>query len=258
MSTHLVVSFQTDYMLLRLCYATLVVAVVSRDIDADGLADLILSETQGGVMDAGSNTYIYFNRGSGWDLTKPDYAWETSGSLGTDMLADLDGKPGLELMRIEVPMTVLEMIEIFLQEAIDANLSVYGLKRPQFPPAAPLESEPWIEVKLGIELDFETSRTAGFVPTLEFDLNGDGFMDYISSTNGTRIEVYVGSREGGYKKRSARQSVPTEGQLRGGDLNGDGLTDLVIFNTRRENEPVRLLTNRGTLPGTPQRLASHP
>ena len=42
------------------------------------------------------------------------------------------------------------------------------------------------------------------------------------------------------------------------DLNRDGLTDLVMFNTRREDEPIKLLENRGILPGTPPRLSAVP
>jgi len=222
----------------------------AQDIDGDGLADLILSETQGSVMDAGYNTFIYFNRGTGWDLDAPDYAFESPEVLGADQLIDIDGDGRLELMRIGIPINVLELIEIFLQEAIDANLVVYGLERPASLPETPRSPEPWFDVKLGVPLDFETSRPAGFVPTVEHDFNGDGFRDYISSTDGTKLELYAGSRKRGYKKRHARQKIATEGQIRPGDLNGDGLTDLVMFNTRRDNQPVRLLFNSGVLPGT--------
>jgi hypothetical protein len=222
----------------------------AQDIDGDGLADLIISETTGGVMDAGFDTYIFFNRGGAWDLDHPDYAFLSPELLGADQLIDIDGDGTLELMRIGVPITILELIEIFLTEAIDANLKVYGLERPAEAPEEPLGGDPWFKVKLGVPLDFETSRPAGFVPTVEHDFNGDGFRDYISSTDGSKLEVFVGSREKGYPKRSARQKIATEGQIRPGDLNGDGLTDLVLFNTRRDNQPVKLLRNRGELPGT--------
>jgi len=105
-------------------------------------------------------------------------------------------------------------------------------------------------VKLGVPLDFETSRPAGFVPSVDDDWNDDGFLDYISSTDGTELQIYIGTKERGWKKRSARQEISTEGQLRTGDLNADGLTDGIIFNTRRTDEPLKLLTNRGILPGT--------
>lgn len=222
----------------------------ARDIDGDGRADLILSETLGGVMNARYHTYIFFNRDGGWNLARPDYTFETPKELGADQLLDMDGDGHLELVRIGVPLSILELIEIFLQEAIDANLVVYGLPRLESAPLKPRSGDEWFQVKLGIPLDFQTSRPAGFVPSVEYDFNGDGFRDYITSTDGSRLEIHVGDRKHGYRTRSGRQRIATEGQIRPGDLNGDGLTDLVLFNTRRNDQPVRLLTNRGVLPGT--------
>ena len=224
-----------------------------QDIDRDGRADLILSETRGGLMDSGFNTYIYFNRDSGWDLDSPDYALEGSKSTGADALIDLDGDGRLELVHARVPISVLELIEIFLTEAIDANLEVYRLERSEDAPAKPIaldSGDAWFKVKFDVPLDFETSRSAGFIPSLEHDFNGDGFRDYISSTDGSRLEIFVGHPEKGYPKRSGRQDLATEGQIRPGDVNGDGLTDLVLFNTRRDNQPLKILTNTGKLPGT--------
>ena len=225
----------------------------AEDIDRDGLADLIISQTLGGVMDAGFHTYIHFNRGHGWNLDKPDYAFEASKVMGADSLIDLDGDGRLELLHAGVTISILELIEIFLTEAIDANLQIYRLERSANAPAElaePGSGDPWFKVKFDIPLDFETSRSAGFIPTLEHDFNGDGFRDYIASTNGSRLEIFVGSSEKGYPKRSARQKIATEGQIRAGDLNGDGLTDLVLFNTRRNDQPLKILTNAGILPGT--------
>ncbi len=212
-----------------------------------------LTNTPLGVMDAGFNTYIYFNRGSGWNLDKPDYAFEDSKVMGADALIDVDGDGRLELIRVGVEISILELIEIFWTEALDANLKVYRLDRAARAPAEPIRpasGDAWFKVKFDVPLDFETSRSAGFIPTLEHDFNGDGFRDYISSTDGSRLEVFVGNPEKGYPKRSARQKIATEGQIRPADINGDGLTDLVLFNTRRDNQPVKILTNAGTLPGT--------
>jgi hypothetical protein len=145
---------------------------------------------------------------------------------------------------------VLELIEIFATQALDANLKLYEIERPPERPQQANAIAPRFELKIDLPLDFQTSRPAGFVPTVEYDFNGDGVRDYITSANGKRLEVFVGDPAQGFPSRSARQTLATEGQIRPGDLNGDGLTDLVLFNSRRDNQPVRLLTNRGELPGT--------
>jgi hypothetical protein len=160
-------------------------------------------------------------------------------------------------VRIGIPVSILEVVEIFVQSAIDAFLNAYRLE--PLPPGAATAAmpEPWFRTKLGVDLDFETSRPRGFIPTIDFDLNGDGFRDYLSAADGQKIEVFLGSSERGFQ-RAAVQEMSTEGQIRPGDLNGDGLTDLVLFNTRRLDEPVKLLTNLGRLPDTPTRAVLDP
>lgn len=222
----------------------------ARDIDGDGLADLIVSVTKGGLLNASFDTSLYFNRGSGWDLQAADYSFASPAVLGADQLIDIDGDGRLELLRIGIPLNVLELIEIFATQALDANLTVYGIERPQERPEQANLGAMRFELKIDLPLDFETSRPVGFVPTVEYDFNGDGVRDYITSGNGKRLDVFVGDPVQGFPSRSARQTIGTEGQIRPGDLNGDGLTDLVLFNSRRDNQPVRLLTNRGELPGT--------
>jgi hypothetical protein len=233
------------------------VRTTARDIDGDGLVDLLISQTVGSVMSAASNSYIHFNHGSGWDLDTPDAAFETTKALSADQLIDLDGDGRLEIVRIGIPVSILEVVEIFVQSAIDAFLNAYRLEpRPSDASSTP-KPEPWFKTKLAVDLDFETSRPRGFIPTIDFDLNGDAFRDYLSAADGQKIEVFLGSSERGFQ-RAAVQKMSTEGQIRPGDLNGDGLTDLVLFNTRRLDEPVKLLTNLGRLPDTPTRAVLQP
>jgi hypothetical protein len=223
---------------------------LARDLDGDGLVDLLLSLTIGGIMNASSITSIHLNRGGRWDLDRPDVTFETEKALSADQLIDLDGDRRLELVRIEVPISVLELVEIFVQSAIDARLTAFRIE-----PAAgatAVKPEPLLAVKLDIPIDFETSRPAGFVPTIEFDVNADGFVDYLSAADGKRLEVFLGSPDKGFVKR-ATQEFSTEGQIHGGDLNDDGLPDFVLFNSRRLDQPVLIVSNLGLLPGSPKR-----
>jgi hypothetical protein len=224
---------------------------IGRDIDGDGLLDLLLSLTIGGVMDASSNSYVHLNKGSGWNLDKPDATYESASSLSADQLVDLDGDGRLEIVRMGIPISVLELVEIFVQRALDAWLRAYAIGNDGDRDGRP---EPLLEQKFALPLDFDTSRPAGFIPTIEFDLNGDGLRDYLSAHDGTRIEIYLGTRGSGFDK-TATQEFSTEGQIRGGDLDGDGLPDFVLFNSRRLDEPVQVITNRGVLPGTPRRTS---
>jgi len=238
------------------------VRAVSRDMNADGLLDLLLSLTVGSVMKASSDSYIFLNRGVGWDLDNPDAAFESESTLSADQLVDLDGDGRPELVRTGISIGIFELVEIFVQRALDVRVAVHSI--PQSASAVARsgpepEPKPDFRLDIGLPLDLETSRLAGFLPTVDFDVNGDGNRDHLSGSDGSRLEIRLGDGERGFRD-AIDQDVVTEGQIRAGDLDGDGLTDFVLFNGRRKDAPVRVIVNRGLLPGTPTapRIGSPP
>jgi hypothetical protein len=230
------------------------VRTLARDIDGDGRLDLMISETAGGFTNAASTTSIYFNRGGGWDLAAPDLSLSQEKIVGADQLLDFEGDGDLELLQGRIPVTVFEIAEVFLTRSFDAHLAIYKLS----PDDPAISVEPSYERKLSIPIDFDTGRLRGFIPSFRNDLNGDGYLDFLHSTDGSGIEVYLGNRELKYKKRAARQKFPTSGVLRAGDLDSDGLVDFVLCNPRKIDAPIQVLRNRGTLPGTLPRLGPAP
>ena len=224
------------------------VRCMANDIDGDGRLDLVISRTSGGITQAKAELRVFFNRNGGWDLEHPDAVFESSAAASADQLIDLDGDGRLELVRFSIPISVLEVVEIFLTRAVDVHLAVYGMgAQGRFDP------NPRFRRKLDVPIDFETARPRGFVPTFLFDLNGDGRRDFLSSRDGTGLEIFLGSDATDYRKRAAHQRIETTGVVRAGDWNADGLLDLVLYNPRQPDHPIRLLINRGLLPGSPPR-----
>ena len=150
-----------------------------------------------------------------------------------------------ELVEIQIPLSVLDLVEVLLWGSIDAKLRVY---RPAEP--GPFEAKPAFRKNLDVPFSLETFRPIGFLPTLGYDLNGDGYKDLLSSAGGKSIEVFLGEPGGRIRKRTARQKLDTRGSIRFGNLNGDDLVDFVIVDTRHPDTPVRVVVNRGVLPGT--------
>jgi hypothetical protein len=221
------------------------VRVEVRDVSGDGKADLLISTLAGGISDATSTTRIHLNRGGTWNLAKPDFTCEPRSGWGADQLIDIDhdGKP--ELMHVAVAFGVLDLIQALVTRAIDAEVTVYRADA-----SGVFAKEPWFKRKLNIAISFDTGRPLGFVPTGSFDLNGDGYDDLVTPGRGDRIDVYLGSANGIADAQSGRQAVPTSGRVRGGDWNGDGLEDLLLYDPRLSGGAVRIATNRGVLPGT--------
>lgn len=222
-----------------------------RDIDGDGLLDLLITQSSGSILDAGATSSVYLNRNGKWNLSESDGEVSISQALSADQLLDVDADGRLELVQISFPMSVLELIEMFFSRSVDARFKVYALSEDQG--ALRLGKEPRVVKKISIPLDFKTGRPHGFIPTLDFDFNADGVRDYLSSTDGSALEIFLGGKSKPYARRDGRQSLETVGRVRRGDLNGDGLTDLVLYNPRKPGSNVFLLRNAGTLPGTPPR-----
>lgn len=217
----------------------------ARDISGDGKLDLMISHMSGGITDAKSGTRIYLNREGVWDLAKPDFATEGGAGWGADQLIDIDGDGRPELLHVALPFSVLELVEALVTRSVDAQITVY---KPD--PATAFAKEPWFERKLAIAMSFDTGRPKGFIPTGAFDMNGDGFDDLLTPGDGDQVEIWLISAEGLDSDLSGRQDIPANGRVRGGDWNGDGLEDLVLYDPRQPRTSVVIATNRGLLPGT--------
>ena len=95
-------------------------------------------------------------------------------------------------------------------------------------------------------MNFDSLRPAGFLPNIRADLNGDGYRDLIRSGRGDEISLYAGGPKNDFKRRTARQKMDTRGEMTFGDWNGDGLTDLLLYDPKTAGVPLRLLINQAT------------
>ncbi len=221
-----------------------IVRVDAIDLDGDHRLDLLISHLVGSVFSfsAPTTASIHLNRGGSWNLAKPDQQIRAEGGLSGNAVIDLDGDGRVELIEARVPAGVLEVVEILVTREIDAEVSIY-----RFGEHSPFDAKPWHRWKLGVPFSFDTFRSIGFVPTLEVDLNGDGIKDLLGSGAGDRLEVRLGRDRPGYEKLDASQPLDTGGRIRFGDIDGDRLTDFVLYDPRRPGTPVQVGRNRGVL-----------
>jgi hypothetical protein len=189
-----------------------------RDVNGDGRADILLSVVGGGFTNSRARTTLHLNRGGTWNLATPDSTFVSEASIGGDTLVDLDrdGKP--ELVQASIPFSVLELVEALVTRSVDVRVTFHVVDSQ-----GAFAEKPVTSLKLSIPLSFETFRTKGFLPTLHGDVNGDGYVDLLTSGDGNRIEVRLGGLGHPYSRR-VRQRFDTRGQLRFGDVDSDGLT----------------------------------
>ena len=218
------------------------VVTSAQDIDADGLLDLMVSHIEGSMVDTATKTRIFFNHGDGWDLSMPDDEFSVDGSVTSSLLMNIDRDDALELVRIQVRFSILEIVELLLTREIDTQIMIHQLQDD-----GRFGEKPWSRKKIGTKISFDTFRPRGFMPRAEIDLNGDGLMDFISSANGKGIEVFLGGDEGPFSRRRAIQRMPTPGIIQVDDINGDDMDDFVLYDPQTIDAAVRIGRNLGNL-----------
>jgi hypothetical protein len=219
------------------------VVTTPRDIDGDGRLDLMISHVQGSFTDATTTTYIFRNREGAWNLDEPDDTFVDEGTLGSDLLVDIDQDKRLELVRLQLKFSLFELIKLFISREVDSQLEIHRLNFDGH-----YSARPWVKRKISTGISFDTFRSEGFIPPVGIDINADGYADMLSSANGKGIEVYLGGGKKPFAKRAAIQKFPTVGVIHFTDFNNDKLPDFMLFDPQDFNVPIQLGVNRGILP----------
>lgn len=217
------------------------VSAQAHDVNGDGRLDLLVSHIHGGFSDTRTVSTLHLNRDGAWDLAKSDQTFDSRGSVGADVLVDLNSDGRAEMVQVAMPFSVLEFVEALLTRSIDARLSFHRTSH------AGINDEPYADAKLSVPVSFETFRSKGFLPTVRGDLDGDGIMDLVTAGAGNRVEVFAGGSDKPYRRRAASQDMDSRSRAHLGDVNGDGLDDILIYDPQRPGAQLRLATNRGTL-----------
>ena len=221
------------------------------ELDGDGRLDVLVSQVSGSLLATRTETTVHLNREGHWNLADPDQRFENNGAWTAEQLIDLDSDGRLELVRISVRFSLLEVVEALVQRAIDADVEIHRAAED-----GTFAVKPWVKRKFAIPLNFDTGRPRGFMPTFNVDVNSDGFLDLMASGDGDAVEVWLGGPEHRFGRRVARQELDTEGRISFGDLEDDGLSDFVLYAPAQPGRALLVGRNRGLLPGSPQRIRS--
>ncbi len=224
-----------------------------RDLDGDGRADLVVSRAVGTLLHSHSATEIYRNPGDGVRLpATPDASFSLDAGLAQVELSDLDGDGRVELVQSSIAFGVMQVVRVLTTRRAEIEVRVYRLGAPGISGA----SLSW-ESGLSLALDFEQGRASGLLPLASGDWNGDGRKDLLVGPDRDTLAVYLGEatpRGPGFAASPVEQHAPVAGNALVADLDGDGLDDLVMWDTRDVSGAVSVLRNRGVLPGTPPSL----
>lgn len=191
------------------------------DINGDGFPDLLITQTTGRV-NIKVKTQVYIATAPFKYPEKPTSFFETSGVLTAPVLQDVNGDGMRDLIFAKIPLGVKLFVNYLVSQRLTVQVEVHLFKDGGFAKSADYHSTVTVDAPEGRE------RVAFTMA----DFNGDGRSDVAFGSGGTEIIIHTGEENRFMSsKPTYRLALPSYGEARPYDLNGNGSDDIVLFHT---------------------------
>jgi hypothetical protein len=212
-----------------------------RDLNGDGVADLIVNKITGGLGQMRAQTGVYFGKkGGGYD--PPQQLLSREGFSGAISLADLDGDGKPDLVMPHVSVGLSEMARALLSKKMLVGWEARRNHGKGF------DSDP-ATVK-EVDLAVDTSQLAdveGMYPSVEGDFDGDGKRDFVAPNGADQVAVWRGGgKELIAESPQAIVHVTPSRFYQVVDLDGDKKADVVLFYRGRAELSSSIVVLRNT------------
>ncbi len=218
-----------------------------RDVNADGVADMVVRYTKAsGVLDRVNDYEIFLGKDNQGQLSYAKEAHSVihaEGTLTGLEFVDIDSDDKLEVLLAGFDIGLSQIVGALVSGAIDQDVYVFKMSEQDKFPEKPA-------IKKDVELTFSlTSGQSGSAVVKFADLNGDGLKELVLSDDDDELNIYLGKKafpskkpsknNKSFNKRSISYStqLPKDGNLvMVDDLNGDGKDDLLMKFSRLDGE----------------------
>lgn len=196
------------------------------DLNRDGLADLIVSQSSGGVKNLESNIKIYLcNVREGYNEI-PSFSRNISNSAGMTYLHDLnnDGRVDIVIPALKIGITAL--MKMLILSRLDLGLDIYlqevGGRYPD---------EPSLSTSISSMVDLNAGNISfGENIAITGDFNGDNLSDFLIETGDGTLDIYFGAI-GTVLAKSPGWSykLPKPSSIMAADCDSDGISEILAF-----------------------------
>lgn len=224
------------------------VRLLARDLDGDGLTDLLVHSSFGTLLRSEHHLEIHRNAGAGADIAAaPDARLAPEPGVAVLDAVDLDADGRCEIVQARIEFGLVQALRVLATRRAQVDLRVDRLEGPGITGLVRTWGEP-----ISVGLDFEQGRLEGLFPTVDGDWNADGRRDLLLGLSSDEIGIFLGTRGergAGFSASEARQRAPASGRSFVTDLDADGLDDLIVYDPSDASGAVHWLRNTGVLPG---------
>ncbi len=189
------------------------------DLNSDGFPDLVVTQTRG-TAKLEAQTQVYLASAPYQYPEKPSATFVAKGSLVSPAIKDMNGDGNKDIIIINVPFGVKNIVSFFARGKVSADVDVYPYADGGFGDAPAFKTSLTMDAPEGRE---QTAYAMG-------DFNGDKHMDIAFSRAADALAVYYGDGKTIIGSApSVVVDVPSFGQARPAALRSDERMDLVIF-----------------------------
>ncbi len=189
------------------------------DLNSDGFPDLVVTQTRG-TAKLEAQTQVYLASAPYQYPEKPTATFVAKGSLVSPAIKDVNGDGNMDIIIINVPFGVKNIVNFFARGKVSADVDVYPYADGGFKEAPAFKTSLTMDAPEGRE---QTAYAMG-------DFNGDKHLDMAFSRAADALAVYFGDGKSVIGSApSLVVNVPSFGQARPAALRSEDRMDLVIF-----------------------------
>jgi len=197
-----------------------------KDINGDSIPDLMVTQTEG-TAKMKVLTHIYIATGPFTYSETPTATFEKHGALTTPSLIDTNGDTQLDLVLIEIPLSVKSLFNYFVRNKLSTRINVHLFTDGGYSKVPSFRTNISLEAPNGRE---QVAYTMG-------DFNGDGFVDIAFGSGKNNLAIHAGTGRGDLSSRAIfTLDLPAFGIARKIRLDSDQKDDLVMFHPSGSNQ----------------------
>jgi hypothetical protein len=219
-----------------------------KDINRDGLADLVLSNNRGSISKLVSNVSIHLCKPRGGYDQVPSFSHDISNSAGMAYIHDInnDGRDDMIIPSLKIGITAL--MKILILKRLDIGLNVFLQNA-----SGGYDSEPSLTTNIAASTDLNSGNISlGSNIAVTGDFNGDNLCDFLIETGQGRLDIYYGtvgtvlSDKVGWSYR-----IPRPSAILATDCDDDGISEIFAFygQARTDRDKIRVI-RVGQQPGS--------